>query len=145
MKKIHYLMTTNTQVLEVRLTVHLVLEVQNPEVRLMVQLVLPTALFPQASLLALVRTQLTVHRKVLVHIPPVGLNLKLRTVHLEALRILHRIPPVGLVSLPLDPQVVLPSHLEVQHIVHLMVLLIILLEVLTVLALLVLVLLFLAS
>ena len=48
---------------------------------------------------------------------------------------------MGLVSLPLNPQVVLPSHLEVQHIVHLMVLLIILLEVLTVLALLVLVLL----
>ena len=67
-----------------------------------------------------------------------GLNIKLRTVYLEVLRILHLIPPVGLVSLPLDPQVVLLSHLEVQHKVDLMVLLIILLEVLTVLALLVL-------
>ena len=103
----------------------------------MVHLVLPTALFPQESLQALVRIYLTVHRKVLVPIPPVGLHLKLRTV-LEALWILHLVPVVGLVSLPLDPQVVLPSHLEVQHIVHLMVLLIILLEVLTVLALLVL-------
>ena len=74
----------------------------------------------------------------MVPIPPLGLNLKLRTVYLEALRILHFIPPVNLVSLPLDPQVVLPCHLEVQHIVHLMVLLITLLEVLTVLALLVL-------
>ena len=77
--------------------------------------------------------------------PPVGLNLKLQTVHLETFRILHLIPPAGQVSLPLDPQVVLPSHLEVQHIVNLMVLLIIILEVLTVLALLLLVLLVLAS
>ena len=92
----------------------------------MVHLVLPTALFPQESLQALVRTHLTVHRKVLVPIPPVGPNLKLRTVYLEALRILHLIPPADLVTLPLDPQVVLPFHLEVQHIVHLMVLLIIL-------------------
>ena len=134
----HIIEDNEVQNPEVRLTVHLVLEVQNPEVRL------PTALFPQESLQDLVRTHLTVHWKVLVLIPPVGLNLKLRVVHLEALWILHLIPPVGLVSLPLDPQVVLPSHLEVQHIVHLMVLLIILLEVLTVLALLVLVLLVLA-
>ena len=111
----------------------------------MVHLVLPTAIFPQERLQALVRTHLTVHRKVLVPIPPVGLHLKLQTVHLEALRILNLIPPVGLVSLPLDPLVVLPSHLEVQHIVHLMVLMIILLEVLRVLALLVLVLLVLVS
>ena len=130
---------------EVHLTIYLVLEVHNPEVCLMVHLVLPKALFPQENLQALVRTHLTVHRKVLVPIPPVGLNLKLRTVYLEALQILHLIPPVGLVSLPLDPQVVLPSHLEVQHIVHLMVLMIILLEVLRVLALLVLVLLVLVS
>ena len=99
----------------------------------MVHLVLPTALFPQERLQALVRTHLTVQQKVLVPIPPVGLNLKLQTVHLQALRILHLIPPVGLVSPPLDPQVVIPSHLEVQHIVHPMVLLIILLEVLMVL------------
>ena len=128
-----------TQVLEVqnpevRLTVYLVLEVQNPEVRLTVHLVLPTALFHQESLQALVRTHLTVHQKVLVPIRPVVLNLKLRTVYLEALRILNLIPPVDLVSLPLDPQVVLHSHLEVEHKVHLMVLLMILLEVLLVLA-----------
>ena len=88
---------------------------QNPVVCLKVHLVLLTALFPQESLQALVRTHLTVHRKVLILIPPVGLNLKLQTVYLEALQIMHLIPPVGLVSLPLDLQVVLPSHLEVQQ------------------------------
>ena len=62
----------------------------------MVHLVLPTALFPQESLQALVCTYLTAHQKVLA---PVGLNLKLRTVHLGALWILHLIHPVGLVSL----------------------------------------------
>ena len=83
------------QNLEVSLTVHLVLEVQNPEVHLMVHLVLPAALFLQESLQALVRS---IPRKVMVPIPPEGLNLKLRTVHLEA----RLIPLVGLHSfLPL--------------------------------------------